>query len=284
MRAANAAEHGMRGANRRSLAEAVGPGAGAIQNPSGVDALIFSGHSVAEQNAACASVCNIDRNDFGVVANHGAGVDGFGQPLGDEAFGEFALRVFVAEQRPALAGIERALDSLQLHFAELRGRLAAGHFPIEPEAGSNFHGAASAVLIQQENEVKRMHEVRTLAEKAFALAQRFADEIDFAMLEVAQTAVDDAGGTAGDAGGEVILLDEQGTLAGTGAFPGDRDSVDSAADDDHVEVLAIDGGARFYGESHSEQNILTCESDESNLELRWEDTTASLVCGVRSLT
>src|ERR1700722_15102007 len=112
--------------------------------------------------------------------------------------------------------------------------------------------------------MKRMNEVRSLAQKAFALAQGFADEIDFAVLEIAQTAVDDARGTAGDAGGEVVLLDQKSALAGAGAFAGDRDSVNAAADHDHVEVLAVDGGARFYGKSHSGQNILARESDESN--------------------
>ena len=39
------------------------------------------------------------------------------------------------------------------------------------------------------------------------------------MLQVTQSAVDDARGTAGYSGGEIILLDQQGVLAGACALP-----------------------------------------------------------------
>jgi len=51
--------------------------------------------------------------------------------------------------------------------------------------------------------------------------------------------MDDARGPAGGAGGEVVLLDQQRTTAGSGAFPRDGDAVDSAADHDHVEAFAF---------------------------------------------
>jgi hypothetical protein len=98
--------------------------------------------------------------------------------------------------------------------------------------------------------------MRAFAQQPLALAQGFADQIEFAVFQVAQAAVDDAGGTAGDAAGEVVLLDQQRAFAGTGAFPGDGNSVDAAADHDEVEVLAVERGAGFDGKGHFARGLV----------------------------
>ena len=85
-----------------------------------------------------------------------------------------------------------------------------------------------------------MHQVRALLQQAPAFEQRLADQSELGMLQVAQAAVDDARGAAGGAGGEVVLLDQQGAAAGAGAFPGDGNAVDSAANDDDLEALAFE--------------------------------------------
>ncbi len=92
-----------------------------------------------------------------------------------------------------------------------------------------------------------MHQVRALAEQAFALADGFAYQIEFAVLEVAQAAVNDSSGPAGHARGEIVLFDEQSALSGAGTLARDGYSVDAAADDHHVKVLAFQRGSRFYG-------------------------------------
>ena len=51
--------------------------------------------------------------------------------------------------------------------------------------------------------------------------------------------MNDAGGATGDAGGKIVLLDEQSALAGAGAFAGHGYAVDASADHHHLEVLAF---------------------------------------------
>ena len=59
------------------------------------------------------------------------------------------------------------------------------------------------------------------------------------MFQVAQAAVDDSGRPADYARGEIVLLHQQGAFPGSGALPCHGDAVDSAADDDDVEMLAF---------------------------------------------
>ncbi len=84
-----------------------------------------------------------------------------------------------------------------------------------------------------------MHQVRTLAQQAPAFDERLTHQSDLTVFQVAQASVDDAGGPAGGAGGEVVLFDQQRTTAGPGAFSRDGDAVDSAADHDHLEAFAF---------------------------------------------
>ncbi len=84
-----------------------------------------------------------------------------------------------------------------------------------------------------------MHQVRPLLQQAPAFEQRLAHQSELGMFQIAQAPVDDARGPAGGAGGEVVLLNQQGTTAGASAFPGYGDAVDSAADNDHLEAFAF---------------------------------------------
>jgi hypothetical protein len=67
------------------------------------------------------------------------------------------------------------------------------------------------------------------------------------MFEISQAAVNDAGGTASHAGGEVILLNQESAFAGTCTFASDCDPVDAAPDDHHVKVLAFERRSGFEG-------------------------------------
>jgi hypothetical protein len=55
-----------------------------------------------------------------------------------------------------------------------------------------------------------------------------------AVLEVAEAAVDESGRTAGDAGAEVVFLDERHAVAGGGSGVGQSGAVDAAADEDQI--------------------------------------------------
>ena len=79
----------------------------------------------------------------------------------------------------------------------------------------------------------------TLAEKVSALAEGFADQPEFRVLQVAQASVDNPGGAARGAGGKIVLLDEQGSAAGSGALAGNGDAIDATADHDDREALAF---------------------------------------------
>ena len=92
-----------------------------------------------------------------------------------------------------------------------------------------------------------LDQVRAFGEKAFALAHRFPNQAQFTMLKVAQATMNDAGRAAGNARGEVILLQEKRALSGARTFAGDGDAVYAASDDHHVEVLAFERGSGFQG-------------------------------------
>jgi hypothetical protein len=75
------------------------------------------------------------------------------------------------------------------------------------------------------------------AQEAVALDAGLEDETEVAVLEVADAAVDEAGGAAGGAGGEVLALDEGDAETAQGGIPGDATAGDTAADDEDIEGL-----------------------------------------------
>src|SRR5689334_24798998 len=89
-----------------------------------------------------------------------------------------------------------------------------------------------------------------IVEQALALAQGFADQAQFAVLEVAEAAVNDASGATGGSGGEIVLFNQQHRAMGAGTFARDGDAIDAAADDEHLKVLAVKRGASLRGSSH----------------------------------
>ena len=95
--------------------------------------------------------------------------------------------------------------------------------------------------------MERLDQVGAFGEKAFALAHRFPNQTQFTMLQVSQAAMNDARGTARNARGEVILLQQKRAFSGARTFPCDGGTVDAASDDHHVEVLAFERGSGFQG-------------------------------------
>jgi hypothetical protein len=59
------------------------------------------------------------------------------------------------------------------------------------------------------------------------------------MFEISQASMNDAGGTAGCTGSKIMLLDDKHTSSCSGALARDRRTIDTAADDYDVKVLAI---------------------------------------------
>jgi len=59
------------------------------------------------------------------------------------------------------------------------------------------------------------------------------------MLQISQSTVNDASRSTGRPSRKVMLFNQQSTASGTRAFSGNRDSVNSAANNDHLEALAF---------------------------------------------
>ena len=173
-----------------------------------------------------------------VIARHRASFGRLHQPFRDQALGKFALRIFVAEHRPAPAGVEQALQLLLVRAARSRLQPAATQPAIQPQPGADGQCAAPAVLIECQQKMYGMHQVRALPQQAPAFEQRLAYQSDLGMFQVAQASMNDARGPTGGAGGKVMLLNQQGSTAGASALPGDGDAVNSAADNDHLEAFA----------------------------------------------
>ena len=93
-----------------------------------------------------------------MIADDGSGLGRLHHPLGDQALGKLALRIFVIEDRPLVAGVECALHTLQFHLAQTR-RFSRRKPLVEPQAGAHLHGATLALFVQQKQEVNRMHQV-----------------------------------------------------------------------------------------------------------------------------
>ena len=153
----------------------------------------------------------------------------FCQPFGGEALGVFALRVVIIEKRPAVAFVEILLEGL-----EIDGRSAlvsvARELSIKPETCSQFESGMSAGFVQREHKASGTHEMRTLIEEAFALAQGFANEAELSIFEVPKSAVNDARGATGGSGGEVVLFEKEHTPACARTLSRNGDTVDSSTD------------------------------------------------------
>jgi hypothetical protein len=84
--------------------------------------------------------------------------------------------------------------------------------------------------------------VRGDAEEDLAFAEVHADEGEIEHFEVAEAAVDEAGGARGGAAAEVTFFDEGDAGATEGEIAGDTGADDAAADDGDVEGAL--GGSR----------------------------------------
>jgi len=138
-----------------------------------------------------------------------------------------------------MAGGESPLYAHHFHLAQVTG-FSPGDPLIQPQTCAHLKRAALAVLIEEEKKMDRLHQVRAFAQQSFALADGFPHQVEFAMFKVAQTAVDDASGSAGYTRAEVVLLNQQGALAGAGTLARDRDSIDPSTNDYYMKVLAFE--------------------------------------------
>ena len=76
-------------------------------------------------------------------------------------------------------------------------------------------------------------------EQPFALPHRFPHQRQLPVLEISKAAMNDSRRAARHTTGKIILLDQQRSFPGARTLLGHGHTVDAAADDDDVKVLAL---------------------------------------------
>ena len=123
----------------------------------------------------------------------------------------------------------------EIERAGRRQDLAPAEPVVKEQPEPQQQGRARAGIGRQ-HQAQRPDDVRRETQEPFAFGQRLAHQLDRAMFEIAQPAVDQLGGGRRGAGGEVVLLDQQHAQAPPGSVARDAGSVDAAADDGEVEI------------------------------------------------
>ena len=106
---------------------------------------------------------------------------------------------------------------------------------VEGEAGAIFQAFPSAV-VDREDEGNRTHETGGQAQQQAAFGAGLTDEPELAVAKIAEAAVDEFGGAAAGAGGEIAGFDESGSQAAGGGVEGDAAAGDAAADHEQIEL------------------------------------------------
>ena len=84
------------------------------------------------------------------------------------------------------------------------------------------------------------------------------------MFQIAQATVNNARGAAGGASGEIVLFQQKGVASGAGTLTGDRNAIDPAADDDHVEMFSAQWPPDWRSKLHGRE----CLPERSHMILR----------------
>ena len=160
-------------------------------------------------------------------------------------------RVVDARVRVGEAAVEAGLQTgavarvVEIDAERLRQRHSAAEMVVQEETRAN-HPCRPQMRLVRQHEQQRLDDVRRGAQQHLALRQRFADEPEFVVLEVAQPAVDQLRAPRRRVRGEIVLLDQQNRESAPGGVARDARAVDAAADDEQVvEVASPWGGARI---------------------------------------
>ena len=132
---------------------------------------------------------------------------------------------------------------MQLADAQAAGEVVRPHRGAEqPREAAGEQAVAGE---HREQERQHAHEVRRGLAQDLALGERFVDEADLLLLEVADAAVHELRRLRRRARREVVPLDERGPQAAGRGVERDADAGDAAADDEHVEVLVGEAAERL---------------------------------------
>src|SRR5579864_7314371 len=129
----------------------------------------------------------------------------------------------------------------------------AGPAMVKPKPGADGDGAAHewpSLMTEREQKLHGTDQIRIATEQPVALAQRLPHQGDFAVFQIAQPAVNNAGRAAAGAGSKIILLHHGHFFAAAGTLPRNGDPVDTSADDQDIKALTVKRGPRWAGELH----------------------------------
>ena len=98
-------------------------------------------------------------------------------------------------------------------------------------------GRALLPAIDRQEEADRLDEMRRGLEQPRALDQQLAHERKLELLEIAQAAMDQLGGSGGGGAGIVALLGEHDLEPAAGRIAGDGSTVNAAANDEKIVGL-----------------------------------------------
>ena len=126
----------------------------------------------------------------------------------------------------------------------------AGHDVVEVEAHAG-QAVGTRPVEGGHDEGQRGDQVRREGDHELALQQRLADQPQVEVLQVAQAAVNQLGGAAGGARGEVGTLGQRHAVAAAGGVEGHAGPRDPTADHHDVERLAVHGGQGVRAGDHA---------------------------------
>ena len=87
--------------------------------------------------------------------------------------------------------------------------------------------------------------MRRVGEQAIALPQGFAHQAEFAILQITQTAMEEAGGSTAGAGAEVTALGQDSRDSLQRQFSQCANADDTAADDEDLAALPLAQGSQI---------------------------------------
>ena len=122
---------------------------------------------------------------------------------------------------------------------------------VGPETRRELEPPDRAALVDREDELLRLHEVRGEPPQASTLPTPLQHQPDVALLEVAESSVDQLRRPARGARGEVGVLDQRGPDPAHRRVARDTGAVDAASDHEEIERLAAESSERRAARGHA---------------------------------
>ena len=176
------------------LPEPVGPGAGRVHHHIRADVCGLARQYVAHDRTAHSSVGPEQRRRLDIIGRERPGANGAAHRCNDQA-GVVGLRVVIQRRADETAVPQPRLDAPHLlgaepampaHVAEYRQQI------VQPHAGAQLPRRNPAAAIDGKEERERPHQMRRDPEQHLPFVTCFEDQVERALLEIPDAAVDEA--------------------------------------------------------------------------------------------